>query len=112
MTWNPDVISSRKLRRDRDRRVDLHDNMRQVVTRRWFARLVEVIDESNPESRFGRPRRHAAETVAFMHVLSMAMGSQAEAEQYLHTGNNWNAYRRALLAQFPDQPLLLSIEAS
>jgi hypothetical protein len=106
MTWKPDVISSRKLRRDRDRRVDLHDNMRQVVTRRWFARLVEVIDESNPESRFGRPRRHAAETVAFMYVLSMAMGSQAEAEQYLHTGNNWNAYRRALLAQFPDQPLL------
>ena len=106
MTWNPDFISSRKLRRDRDRRVDLHDNLRQVVTRRWFAQLVEVIEESNPECRMGRPRRHAAETVAFMYVLSMAMGSQAEAEQYLHTGNNWNAYRRALHAQFPDQPLL------
>ena len=106
MTWNPDVLSSRKLRRERDRRVDLHDNLRQVVGRRWFARLAEIIEEANPECRMGRPRRHAPETVAFMYVLSLAMGSQKEAEMYLATGNNWNAYRRALHAQFPDEPLL------
>jgi len=106
MSWNPEVLSSRKLRRDRDRRVDLHDNMRQVVGRRWFARLVEVIEEAYPESGMGRPRRHASQTVAFMYVLALAMGSQKEAEVYLATGNNWNAYRRALLAQFPDEPLL------
>ena len=106
MTWNPDVLSSRKLRRDRDRRVDLHDNLRSMVGRRWFARLAEVIEDANPESGMGRPRRHAPQTVAFMYVLSLAMGSQKEAEVYLATGNNWNAYRRALLAQFPDEPLL------
>ena len=106
MTWNPEVISNRKLRRARDRRVDLHDNLRQVVRRRWFSRLVDIIDEAHPESGMGRPRRHAPQTVAFMYVLSLAMGSQKEAELYLATGNNWNAYRRALLAQFPDEPLL------
>jgi len=106
MTWNPDLISSRKLRRARDRRVDLHDNLRQVLRRPWFAQLVDVIDEAHPESEMGRPRRHAPQTVAFMYVLAIAMGSQREAELYLATGNNWNAYRRALLAQYPDEPLL------
>ena len=106
MTWNPEIISSRKLRRDRDRRVDLHEFMRHAVRSPWFASLAEVIDEAHPDCRMGRPRQHAPQTVAFMFVLSLAMGSQAEAEQYLRVGNNWNSYRRLLQSEFPDEPLL------
>jgi hypothetical protein len=106
MTWNPDVISSRKLRKDRDRRLDLHESMRTTIKTMWFAQLVEIIAEARPESHMGRPRTHAPQTVALMMTLSLMMRSQAEAEHYLKYGNNWNSYRRLLAATFPDEPLL------
>jgi hypothetical protein len=106
MTWNPDVISSRKLRKDRDRRLDLHESMRTTIKTMWFAQLVEIIAEARPESHMGRPRTHAPQTVALMMTLSLMMRSQAEAEQYLKYGNNWNSFRRLLAATSPDEPLL------
>jgi hypothetical protein len=106
MSWNERDIADRNLQFSRDRRLDLHEALRYTVRTQWFAQFASIVAQSMPESRTGRPRVHAPETVAFMIVLCMAMNSQAEADHYLRYGNNWNSYRRLLATSFPDEPLL------
>ena len=106
MTWNPLYISDRRTRRGRDRRVDLHERMRFSIRQGWFKEFVAVIDDAMPVQRTGRPRTHSVAAGAFIYLLSMSMSSQAEAEEYLRYGTNWNGYRRLLALEFPDDHLL------
>ena len=106
MTWNPLYISDRRTRRGRDRRVDLHERMRFSIRQAWFREFVAVIDDAMPVQRTGRPRTHSVAAGAFIYLLSMSMSSQAEAEEYLRYGTNWNGYRRLLALEFPDDHLL------
>lgn len=106
MTWNPLYISDRRTRRGRDRRVDTHQRMRFSIGQRWFKDLVAVIDDAMPVQRTGRPRRHSVVSGAFIYLMSLSMSSQAEAEEYLRSGTNWNGFRRLLATEFPDDPLL------
>ena len=107
MSWNPQYISDRRTRRGRDRRVDLHERMRVSIRQAWFKDLVAVFDDAMPEQRTGRPRTHSVAARGFIYLMSSSMSSQAEAEEYLRCGTNWNAYRRLLATEFPDDPLLV-----
>lgn len=106
MTWNSLYISDRRTRRGRDRRVDLHERMRFSIRQGWYKDFVAVIDNAMPEHPTGRPRTHSVASVAFIYLLSLSMTSQAEAEEYLRYGTNWNGFRRLLASEFPDDPLL------
>lgn len=106
MTWSREAISYRHVRTDRGRRVDTIEAIRQCIKSNWFRELVAEISKLSIDRTVGRPRRHAHSTVALMYVLSMELDSQAEAESYFHSLNHWEALRRALAVEFPDDPLL------
>ena len=106
MTWNKDVIASRKVRLGRDQRVDAIELVRSVIRENWFRRLVHLIEDAVPAHRTGRPRRHSSATIALMVVLNQIFRSQVETETYIRSLNHWEALRRALTTAFPDDPLL------
>lgn len=106
VSWNPELIGTRHVRSGRGRRIDTIETVRAVIKQRWFHQFVNVVSEIKPEQRTGRPRRHSSATVALMYLLNLVLDSQAEAETYIKSMNYWEALRRVLAAEFPDDPLL------
>lgn len=106
MSWNSLIIGDRRMGRNRDRRVHFNDLQRSLINDPVFRNLVQVFESTRLTQKTGRPRRHSSATEALMFVMSLALGSQSEAELFLKSNSQWRALRRLLAKAFPDDPLL------
>lgn len=106
MTWNPEVIGTRRVRSGRDRRVDQHAQLRHLVDQPVFVALVRELDDFRPPATTGRPRRHANASLLLLLITAGSFGSVRRAANFLRSKNRWEAFRRQLHRHFPDDPCL------
>jgi len=106
MTWNPNVIGTRRVRSGRDRRVDHHAQLRHLIDQSVFTVLVEELDSARPPAATGRPRRHGNASLLLLLIAAGSLGSVRRAANFMKSMNRWEAFRRQLHRHFPDDPCL------
>ena len=106
MTWNPEAIGTRRVRSGRDRRIDVHEQLRVLTRQPWFATVVAELDAQRPHKATGRPRRHSHAALLLLQFAALLLGSQRDAQTFLATFNRWEGFRRDLARHFPDDPCL------
>jgi hypothetical protein len=106
MSWDREVISDRRVRTERGRRIEEGISLEICVGKRWFRDLVTELENLSGDCLMGRPRRHSKAVVALLSLASSVLGSQERAEIFLGSPSHWKKFSRLLRKQFPEDPLL------